>query len=75
MGLEEVHRFSHTLRSKLDNELDPEITFVLYYQTRLGEGASGKGKTGCEGHRFENKRTSTGVKLASLKGRLRTVSG
>lgn len=44
MGLAEVHGFSHMFCSKLDIGLGPEITFVLYYETRLGGGASGEGK-------------------------------
>lgn len=44
MGLAEVHGFSHMFCSKLDIGLGPEITFVLYYEMRLGGGASGEGK-------------------------------
>lgn len=47
MGLAEVHGFSHMFCSKLGIGLDPEITFVQYYQARLGGGASGEGETGC----------------------------
>lgn len=75
MGLAEVHGFSHMFCSKLDIGLDPEITFVQYYEARLGGGASGEGKTRCRGQKFENKRRSAGVKLVPLKQRLRTVGG
>lgn len=77
MGLAEVHGFSHMFCSKLDIGLGPEITFVLYYETRLGGGASseGKKKTRCGEQSSGNKGTSTGVKLTSLKGRPRTAGG
>lgn len=73
--MEEVRGFSHMFCSKLDIGLGPEITFVLCYETRLEGVASGEGKTGRGGQRFGNKGTSTGVKLAPLKGRLRTAGG
>lgn len=76
MGLAEVHGFSHMFCSKLDIGLGPEITFVLYYETRLGGGASGEGKKpGCGRQSSGNKGTSTGVRLTPLKARPRTAGG
>lgn len=54
MGMADVHDFSHMLCSKLDIGLNPEITFVLYYETRLEVGQVVKEKLG---ESFRNKKT------------------